>query len=125
MTDATGADLLRGPRGRRVCLSLLAETDPHLRALEGRAGVGIASSNFISTLTDLVTDASEQLPSEFGEFALMTALLESVDAARYWQEPYEIDRLLADTRVQAALAPVAEAVASASRGGVVVGAARS
>jgi hypothetical protein len=112
MTDATGADLLSGPRGRRVCLSLLAETDPRLRALERRAEVGRASLHFVSTLKDLVTEASEQLPSEFGEFALMTALLESVDAARYWQEPYEVDRLLADPRVQAALAPVAEAVAS-------------
>ncbi|WP_349898803.1 hypothetical protein [Parafrigoribacterium soli] len=111
MTDATGSDLLSGPRGRRVCLCLLASTEPQLRALVSRAETGRGGSGIIAALTDVVSCASERL-FERAELALMTALLESVDAARYWQEPDETDRLLADPRVRAALAPIAEAVAA-------------
>jgi hypothetical protein len=42
---------------------------------------------------------------------LLHALAATVDAARYWQEPDDIDQVLADGDVAALLHPVAEAVA--------------
>lgn len=114
MTETTGPALLSGPRGRRVCLRALAATEPQLGSVAARIASGRISSHVIPELTDVVAGASARLPSEFDAVSLLMGLTESVDAARYWQAPDETDRLLADPSVQAALAPVAEAVASSA-----------
>ena len=42
--------------------------------------------------------------------ALLTALAETVDRARYWEAPDKEDRALSDPAAREALLPVAEAV---------------
>jgi hypothetical protein len=129
MTDATGANLLSGPRGRRVCLSLLTSANPSLRSLVQSWESGRGGTLYQAYLTDASRIASASAPpvpssssevvegirgaaAEVTSSTLVAALIESVDAARYWQEPDETDRLLAHSRIQAALAPVAETIAS-------------
>ena len=101
--------LLAGPRGRDVCGQVAQLAGPTLELpqdptdaaatrllLEQLAGLDVTP---IASLTDPVV--------------LIDPLGASVDSARYWQEPYERDELLADPRVVSALEPVAQALAAA------------
>jgi hypothetical protein len=47
------------------------------------------------------------------EELLLECVADSVDAARYWQDPDELDLALADLRLEPALAPVAFWIAAA------------
>jgi hypothetical protein len=92
--------LLSGPRGRRLCFQLLGH--PPFR--HGRPASHDAVTDLQAALrrTDL---ADVGRPDR-----LATALVTSVDSARYWQEPDHEDVVLADDVVAAELAPVAHAV---------------
>lgn len=107
-------DLLTGPRGRRLCWSLLD--------LDGYAGwIGVWAgahpgdlSSLLGELADCVArtdlDATVKRASEL---ALLAVLAEPVGRAMYWQEPDGVDRTLTDPRVRDVLRPVAEAVTGA------------
>jgi len=109
---------LAGPRGRRLCAELLAtptggsgppfrwrllsapvsDPDERARVLDDvRAALAV---------TDLTAMASP--------WRLLDALMASVDQARYWQPPDEVDQVLADDDVAALLTPVAVAVVRAA-----------
>ncbi len=47
------------------------------------------------------------------EELLLECVADSVEAARYWQDPDELDIALADPRLEAALAQVAKLIAAA------------
>jgi hypothetical protein len=115
---STRADaLLAGPRGRRLCAELLVRADgglgPPWRWQRLRAPFSDPTEQ-ARVLQDVreslaITDLSAvSLSGRLNE-----ALLASVDSARYWQEPFEVDLVLADDEVAALLGPVAEAVAAA------------
>lgn len=103
------AQLLAGPRGRRVCAEVGMLTDPTLEwpfDATDRLTVDI----FVDQLGAL--DAA-RVAALADPLALMRPLRASVDSAMYWQEPDDRDALLRDPRVVAALDPVAQALAVA------------
>jgi hypothetical protein len=115
--DAAAAELLSGPRGRRLCWSLLdAGDDPRWDRVRDGAMAGslarlideLAAS---VTLTDL-----DSIAAETDELALLAALVQPVETAMYWQQPDDDDQALADQAVQEALLPVAQAVVAAPAG---------
>jgi hypothetical protein len=107
--------LLAGPRGRRLCWALLKRGDfpgwsrlwhgvvlaGDLTGLEGELAECVAR-------TDLAAIAAGT-----SEVALLGALAEAVDGARYWQEPDEEDRALAGEQAREALLSAALAVTAA------------
>lgn len=110
MTDDDRARrLLSGPRGRRLCAELLAPLDggavPFWWPVLPERHAALDDVRAALPRTDL--DAVAQ------QWRLDEALQASVDRAMYWQEPDEIDVVLADDAIAAELAPVADAVARA------------
>ena len=134
--------LLAGPRGRRVCLSVatpwptdgLSEPDPLLDALflarHEREGAGVAVLYAIEDSEAAASSGPPVLPEApaLGEIArmfaartvdtpdaheLLGALGQSVDAARYWQEPDGEDQLAAEPQLAEALRAGADAVVRA------------
>ena len=113
MNSSEGATaLLNGPRGRRLCLALVDgarlsylgafhrnDDEPALRSLarELEAAISATDLTAISSTTD--------------ELALLGALSQSVDAAKYWQEPDDEDRFLSHPEIYNLLEPVAQSVA--------------
>ncbi|MGY1812425.1 hypothetical protein [Blastococcus sp. SYSU D00820] len=107
MTGDRAAGLLAGPRGRRLCWELLAERPA--------APVWFRRPCEEPALAERLADAvaATALPARCDADRLLTALAATVDAARYWQGPDDVDSALRDPRVARALVPVAEAVADA------------
>lgn len=105
------AALLAGPRGRRVCWELLTQTggwgwDCPPESAGGSAMVKALGAAVARSDVEALARACE--PASF-----LRALADSVTSARYWQEPDDWDRRLADAGVAEQLWPVAEAVSRA------------
>ena len=119
---AAGAeDILRTPRGRRLCWSLVdiglsAQGDP---AWTGSHDVWTGAYHDdlpgLASALGAWVQASDPtaLAQSTDELGLLAALAQAVDSAMYWQPPDEADQALADTAVREALAPIARAVATA------------
>ncbi|MEE2570688.1 hypothetical protein V1638_14980 [Pseudarthrobacter sp. J64] len=123
-----GELLLQGPRGRRLCLELAMELDDDVRsaAFWWRFGNGktvgshtvllSTSSSYGETASRPDAPSDEDVagllaaihPTGFGVQAIQSALDRSVDAAMYWQEPDEGDRLTAIPVVSLALENIAQ-----------------
>lgn len=123
--------LLRGPRGRRLCLELAMEADPFIRRAALDLGYdrdpGAGRSRVMLRLSGSPGHEPEPVPASptVAEVAASIAALDlevvdsalvqyslqrSVDTARYWQSP-EGEDVLADTdAVTAALAHIAARV---------------
>lgn len=128
--------LLNGPRGRRLCLSYLIELAPDIRSavvwtshrLDPHPGTIIRFSTDGSSVdnaepdptyteADIAAlirqaDLTPQTPDAV-RTAVRDALRDSIDSARYWQEPDGADVLAALPDVRQALARVAEHIAAA------------
>jgi hypothetical protein len=104
-------DLLAGPRGRRLCWSLLEPGDfpgwdlvwdgaqrGDLTGLTAELAACVARTDLDSTVVH-----ADQL-------TLLAALVEPVGTAMYWQEPDDVDHALSAREVRGALLPVAQAV---------------
>ena len=130
---SAGAELLSGPRGRRLCLELATAAAPdawhtlfHLAyAADVEAGASVTRLVFsrvgdADEMVDEVAEATiERLVAELSTAAVTLsipaiddAFWQSVNAARYWQAPDGVDIVAADPRVLAALIPLAEVVAA-------------
>ena len=103
MTDAPLAALLDGPRGRRLCLSLVAAGDDSLWALAYHAA---QSPSELPALVDGIATA----PVSLDPAALLDALENAVSSAMYWQPPDETDTMLLHAALRAALEPVAQRI---------------
>jgi hypothetical protein len=107
-------DLLAGPRGRRLCWSLL---DPGEYPRWDRVSYG-AHTGDLTGLTDELaacvarTDIDSTL-AHADQLTLLAALVEPVETARYWQEPDDEDHALSAREVRDVLLPVAQAVTTA------------
>lgn len=120
--------LLRGPRGRRLCLELAIEADPFIRRAALELGYnldpGAGRSRVMLTLSGSPGHELEPVPAipTVAEVAAGIASLDvgavssalaqyslqrSVDTARYWQPPDGEDVLAGTDAVTAALARVA------------------
>jgi hypothetical protein len=103
-------DLLSGPRGRRLCAELLVRPD-------GEVGVPWHWHRAVPDRVEAMADVRAALArtdlAAVTEELVLTALLASVDAARYWQGPDEVDGVLALDGVAEHLTPIAEALVSA------------
>ena len=97
-------DLLAGPRGRRVCWSLL-EGASGRRRLADATDVEVVTYALARADIRAIADAD-------GPTAFLDALEEAVCAARYWQEPDDDDLWLAAREIGALLRPVVEAVSA-------------
>jgi hypothetical protein len=109
----TAESILSGSRGRRFCVAVACALEPGLdRALFGALvhpendGVRDALASVLA-----VVDPGPIVGSS--ELELLAPFIEAVDAARYWQEPDEVDRLLLDDRLVGLLGPVASELAAA------------
>jgi hypothetical protein len=116
----SAVDLLAGPRGRRMCWSLVNPRtgDPILDGpcwLRVWHGGGTAEpAGLASELAAAVALADlDQIAAETAEIRLLEALAESIDAARYWQGQDAEDQALEAPEVAAALMPVAQALGAA------------
>lgn len=103
--------LLCAPRGRRLCYAVVTagvQWGIPWHAWERQPPAETAAE---------IAGAVDQLRAGDGlttdDRRLLTALVESVDAAMYWQEPHEEDRGLAGAMARAALRPVAVALGDA------------
>lgn len=104
-----GTALLTGPRGREVCALVAQLADPTVELPLG-ATEHATTRRLLDHLRGLDV---EPVASLVDPLALVDVLGQSVDSARYWQEPDEREALLRDPRVVAALEPVAHALAVA------------
>src|ERR1017187_2623772 len=103
--------LLSGPRGRRLCWTLLDAGDHPGWARVRQGGFAGDLTGLTRKLATCVSLADlAHIAATIDDLALLTALAESVDRARYWGAPDKEDRALSDPAVQEALLPVAEAV---------------
>ncbi|RBY97479.1 hypothetical protein DQ237_00525 [Blastococcus sp. TF02-8] len=102
MDDDRARRLLSGPRGRRFVAELL---DDPLFVHPGRAVDWPADVRRRVAETDPVPAVQED--------RLVAAVTASVVDATYWQEPYDVDVVLADDEVAAELLPLARAAAAA------------
>jgi hypothetical protein len=118
----TAEALLGGPRGRRLCWSVLGRSlADDARAAQSWTRVWWAAragdlSGCLDDLASLVArarlEASVARPG-----AVFTALGESMATAMYWQEPDQEDRALAPAAVSEVLLPVAAAITAAPETG--------
>ena len=112
MAAGLAEELLSGPRGRRLCWSALdaqsfqrtGRCELH-RIEDGGRGRVLPALQRVIAETDLGRFASSGDVVGFLELAS-----DSVDRARYWQEPDEVDEALADQELIDVLRPVAEAI---------------
>ena len=121
--------LLAGPRGRRLCLSLAAELEPRIRMAVFNLGYELDPGKGVSvvlfgTAADAggVTDLPAGSPEELGALLaaldvpdldgmpVLAALDTAVATARYWQAPDGEDVLAALPVIREALRPVADGV---------------
>lgn len=141
MTDLVDV-LLAGPRGRRMCLELAQgndgeQTPEQDRLVEtlffaqaARSGTGVRYATFTTRddasaseshepawpdpTTEQIAAALDAVePIAVDELSVMRALAASVDSARPWQDPDEIDLLLAEPRMTDPLRRIAERIAAA------------
>ncbi|WP_312776566.1 hypothetical protein [Corynebacterium variabile] len=102
------ADLLAGPRGRRLLLEVLLaaeETD----SSSGPLGVALFTDVPPQTFAAMIT--TTDLP-EITRDLLAAGLDQSVYSAMYWEAPDATDGLCAAPEIRTALEPVAEQVAA-------------
>src|SRR5258706_519158 len=107
-------DLLAGPRGRRLCWSLVDPGDhPGWDRVQDAAWAGDLTGLSGELAACVAETDLASIAAETGEMELLAAVSASVDAAMYWQEPDGEDLALASQAVREALGPVARAVTAA------------
>jgi hypothetical protein len=105
-------ELLAGPRGRRLCWSLLDAGDyPGWERVQRGAMAGDLSGLLGELAASVARTDVDVIGATTDELALLAGLAESVVWAMYWQEPDAADQALADPAVREALMPVARAPA--------------
>lgn len=113
--DSCGRGLEVGPRGRRLCWAVLDRLHPGPGSTPfWRAGFDPDPENLLQVLEGSLWAVDlAALSDPAREELLLECVAESVDSARYWQDPDEIDLVLADARLVSALAPVAACISAA------------
>ncbi|MCI1019549.1 hypothetical protein HWD99_13010 [Microbacterium sp. C5A9] len=123
-------ELLRGPRGRRLCLAVLTNADDAVMSavfwlgheLDPSPGtiirIGGEDAEVVEDPTVTEAEVAElirrvDLTVPISDEAVRDAMGESVDRARYWQEPDGEDLVAALPEVREALRPVAERLVAA------------
>jgi hypothetical protein len=108
-----GELLCSGPRGRRLCWAAL----DYLYV--GNGVSPFSAWNVFHYPEELPTVLESSFSIDLGQLAepesemlLLECMSKSVNAARYWQEPDELDVALANPRFAAALGRVAEAISA-------------
>lgn len=108
--------LLLCPRGRRLCASLASHLDSTFELHQvlyrtaygyldhGPSGFGASADALDSIPTPAFTAASAS--------DLLAALMETVDTARYWQPPDELDVILSSPELDRPLRRIAEAIST-------------
>lgn len=110
--DSGGEDWLHGPRGRRAIASLLTSAEPALWTLQWHAAQAPRESGMTEEFAQSIAEFADTNPDVTGEDATVEALFEATSSAMYWQPPDEVDLLLADPAIVAALEPIALRVAA-------------
>lgn len=116
ISDSSDIALETGPRGRRLCWMVLdrlhpeSDSSPFWRAL-----LNDDSDEMLNVLnTSRPAIDLNALSDPQSEELLLNCVADSVDSARYWQDPDDGDMALADPRLATALAPIAARVAAAA-----------
>jgi len=100
------AELLAGPRGRRLCWELL-DARPLPFRVRGPEAAALVQRAVERAVTELSSGDGPR------PVKLREALRRSVDAAMYWQPPDDDDYSLREADLKASLTPVAEALLNA------------
>lgn len=123
-------ELLRGPRGRRLCLASVTNADDAVRAavfwlaheLDPNPGTiirfGVEDGDDVEDPTATEAEVADlirraDLVDSISKEAVREAMVESVDHARYWQDPDGADIVAALPEVRDALRPVADRLVAA------------
>jgi hypothetical protein len=114
----TAEALLGGPRGRRLCWSVLGHSlagDADGAESWTRVWLAAGAGDLSGCLDELASCVARAGPVGWSARpgAVFTALSESVQAATYWQEPDPEERALASDPVSDVLWPIAAAIAAA------------
>ena len=102
-----------GPRGRRTCWAVVSEQLPPGTSFELRLSArGGSTDSAIEQFCNAIRESDFSQVSEWtDEVELLNFLADSVQSARYWQDPDEIDRILADPLLAEELRAVADVIA--------------
>lgn len=103
--------ILDGSRGRRLCWQLTWPAGSVPPGWQAYRRHDVAPDQLAAELTAGATAAADHLGSLTAAAAL-DALEHSVSAARYWQEPDDVDRALANPDVTSAMVPLATVLAA-------------
>ena len=115
VSERFGGGLETGPRGRLLCWVVLDRLQAdQVSSTFWQAGFDSFLDEMLSVLDSLLAAVNlVALDDPESEELLLECVADSVDAARYWQDPDELDIALADLRLEAALAQVATRIAKA------------
>jgi hypothetical protein len=109
----TADELLRGPRGRGVCMAVAQRLDQDVRSAWFSASWGDEVTDHDALVRALQAVDPGAVRAWRDPLSFLEPLDESVSSAMYWQAPQQDDVVAAEAEVVAALRPVAEAVVAA------------
>lgn len=111
--------LLACPRGRRFCAALASQLDPtfELHQILNRTAYGFTDygPSGLAASADALDGVETEALAAASASDVLTAVMEVVGNARYWQPPDEVDDVLAAPELNRSLRRIAETVAAAPR----------
>jgi hypothetical protein len=106
--------LLACPRGRHFCAALASQLDPtfELHQLLNRTAYGITDygPSGLAASAEALDDVETHALAGASASDVLTALMQAVGYARYWQPPDEIDNVFAAPELNRSLRRIAEAL---------------
>ena len=104
--------LLTGPRGRDFVAAVASRCSNAVRPALYEAARNPHDEDAVRALARALSDVDLRCLSGLSVLEVYEALAESVADARYWQEPFEEDQVLASPRLDGILDPIGERVLS-------------
>ncbi|MGS0688371.1 hypothetical protein ACVBEQ_25010 [Nakamurella sp. GG22] len=115
MSGLTADELLQGPRGRVLCVAVAHRIDQRVWSAWSDAAWNPGDAARLDALVGALDAVPTDLDGIWDDPATyVEPVAESIGEAMYWQPPHDEDAILAVPPVQAALRPLAAAIAAAS-----------
>lgn len=114
MSILTGDDLLAGPRGRVLCMAIAHRLDGRVWSAWHNAASHLGDTTRLDALLGALNEVDVSLGGVWhDQVTFLEPVADTVAFAMYWQPPRDEEVLTANPQVQAALRPLAGAIAAA------------